>query len=316
MFNKAILTDLEKRLPRPIYFIWSEDKLFLDEFLEKAVGVVAAQLRDFNYNVFYPSSEPSDILDAASTLPLMSQRRLVVIKDFHQFPASAVKTIAVYLAKPCETTCLLILSQKEPKKEFVNLPVFQLKVKDQDIPLWIKQKAQERGVKITDEAQDYLIEFIGNDVGMLSAEIEKLAASGLKTITHKDVMASTGTVREFTAFNLLDAIIGGRKAKAFSILKAIMEGRSSDMAVSVIGALNWHYRQFYTLRYGKGKRPQKMREATYRALFKYLPSYREEDFCQIFRNLHEADIWMKSGGMPEFTLEVLLLKLLKQGAKN
>ncbi|MBI4686617.1 MAG: DNA polymerase III subunit delta [Nitrospirae bacterium] len=316
MFNKALLKDLEKQLPKPVYFIWSEDKLFLEGLLERASEVVVSQLRDFNYNIFYPSAEPSDILDTAFTLPMMSQRRLVVIKDFHQFPASAVKTITTYLGKPCETTCMLILSQKEPKKEFANLPVFLLKVKDQDIPLWIKQKAQEKGMKITDEAQDYLIEFVGNDVGMLSAEIEKLAASGLKAITPKDIMASTGMVREFTAFNLLDAVIGGRKAKAFGILKTIMEGRSSDMAVSIIGALNWHYRQFYSLWYSKGKRPQKMREATYRALFKYLSFYREEDFYQIFRNLHEADICMKSGGMPEFTLEVLLLKLLKQGAKN
>jgi len=59
-----------------------------------------------------------------------------------------------------------------------------------------------------------------------------------------------------------------------------------------------------------------MREKTYRTLVKYVPSFKEENFCRIFQNLHEADLGVKSSGRPELVLEVLLIKLLQQDAWN
>ena len=81
---------------------------------------------------------------------------------------------------------------------------------------------------------------------------------------------------------------------------------------AIIGTLNWHYKQFYALWVNKGKRPAKMRERTYRALVKYVPSFKEENFLRIFQSLHEADLGVKSSGRPELVLEALLFKLLQK----
>jgi len=309
MLNKALETEIKNCLPKPIYLIWSDEKLLLEEALSKAVEVlIGSHLRDFNYNVFYPGANPSEILDTAVTLPVLARRRLVVLKDFHQFPNAHIKAMTPYFMKPCESTCVLILSQKEPKMA-VDLPVFHLRIKEHDIPAWVRQRAYERGIRITDSAVDYLVEFVGHDTGLLQAEIEKLALSGLKSIDDKDIAPFIGMVRDYTAFNLIDSIMGGDKARAFRILKTLLEGRSSDVTL-ILGAVSWHYRQFYALWEGRGKRPPKMREATYRRLLRYLPSYTEDDFYRIFQSLHEADIGIKTSGRPELILEMLLIKLL------
>ena len=60
----------------------------------------------------------------------------------------------------------------------------------------------------------------------------------------------------------------------------------------------------------------KMREKTYRALVKYVAAFRENDFYQIFRNLHEADIAIKTSGRPGLSLEVLMIKLLQRERVN
>lgn len=323
MLNKALQKEIGKFLPKPVYFIWGEDTLLLEEVLTKAVEVViASHLKDFNYDTFYPSANPHEVLDAASTLPLMSSRRLVVLKDFHLFPISNIKVITTYFEKPCESTCMLIFSQKEPRKiarevidKFSDLPVFHIEIKEADIPAWVKQKAQEKGIKLTNNAVDYLIEFVGHDTGLLMGEIEKLSLSGLKSIDSKDIVSFTNMVRDYTAFNLIDAIITGNKIKAFRILKTLLEGRSFKVE-SILGALNWHYRQFYNLYKGKGKRPQKMKETTYKGLLKYLPSYTERHFYHIFHELHQADIGIKSSGRPELNLEILLIKLLQRGSES
>ncbi len=315
MLNKTLEREIEKCLPKPIYFIWSEEALFLEEVLAKAVTLlIASNLKDFNYDVFYPGADPHEVLDTATTLPLMAPRRLVVLKDFHQFPEAHIKAMIPYFKKPCESTCMLILSQKEPKA-VIDLPIFPIKIKEYDIPQWVRQKAHEKGVRMTDSAVEHLIESVGTDIGLLHMEIEKLALSGLQSIDDKDIASLTGVMRDYTAFNLIDSIITGNKAKAFRILKILFQGRSSDVT-SILGALNWHYRQFYALWKGRGKRPPKMRDTTYKTLLKYLPSYTEVDFYYTFQNLHEADVGIKTSGRPELTLEMLLIKLLEPKARN
>lgn len=316
MLNKGLDAEIKKCLPKPVYFICSEENFFLEEVLAKAIEVVlASHIKEFNCNIFYPPSPPNEILDAARTVPFMAPRRLIVIKDFHQFPETDRAKIVSYFKQPCDSTCMLILSQKEPKKqkneEELNAPVFHLKIRDSEVPVWIKQKAHEKGINITQSAVDYLIELVGTDIGLLTAELEKFSLSGIKTIDGKEILSLAGTMREYTAFNLVDAIIAGKKSKAFRILKAL-----SSKPEAILGALNWHYKQFYTLWEEKGRRPGKMPDTKYRMLLKYLASYTEDDFHHIFRNLHEADIGIKTSGKPELALEFLLIKLLQQKAMN
>ncbi|MBI5195966.1 MAG: DNA polymerase III subunit delta [Nitrospirae bacterium] len=322
MLNKGLEKELKKHLPQPIYFVWSAENFFLDDFLSKAVDMVlAGHLKDFNFNVFYPETVPNEIIDSALTLPFMAPRRLVVVRDFHQFQKSFIKALEPYLKQPSQSTCMLILSQVKPKTRkdqknlFDDVPVFPLIIKEADVPAWIKQRAHEKGINMTQGAVDYLIEFLGHDIGLLAAELEKFSASGLKLIGGKDILSLTGMMREYTVFNLVDAVMANNKANAFRILKVLFE--NGFEATSILGALNWHYRQFYNLWEGKGKRVLKMGEITYRTLLKHLPSCTEKYFSGIFQCMHEADAGIKtSTGRPEVIMELLLLKLLQPHSMN
>jgi DNA polymerase-3 subunit delta len=317
MQNKTLLNEIEKGLPGPVYYIWSEESLFLEDSFARCVETVIDPVNaDFNYDVFYPSSEPHAIIDAASTLPFMTQRRLVVIKDFHQFKAPAIKVLSPYLDGPSESTCLIILSRKAPKKALkFKWKVFSLNIREYEIPAWLKNAAARKNVKLTKDAVESLIEFVGYDAGLLMMEVEKLALSGSGTITGKDIASSTSMMRTFTTFDLLDSLVTGQKTRSFRILKTMFSGSSMEAPV-ILGTLNWHYKQFYSLWLNKGKRPAKMREKTFRALKTHLSSFRERDFLHIFQSLHEADLGIKSSGRPELEIEVLLIKLLQKGALN
>ncbi len=119
MLNEKFHKELKKGLPNSLYFLWSKESFFLDEALVKATEVVITPYqKDFNYDVFYPSTSPQKILDVVSTLPFSAPRRLVILKDFHRFSTPHLKALTPYFKKPCETTCMLILSQKEPKLNF------------------------------------------------------------------------------------------------------------------------------------------------------------------------------------------------------
>lgn len=317
MQNKALLKEFEKGLPGAIYYLWSEESMFLEESLSKCAGIVLdPDNMDFNYDLFYSTSEPQEILNAASTLPFMAQRRLVVIKDFHQLKAPAVKVLTPYLNEPSESTCMVILSQKAPKKAHnFKWKTFSLNIRENDIPAWLKNAAAGKNLKLTNDAVESLIEFVGYDVGLLMMEVDKLALSGKGTITGKDIAASTSMMRTFTPFDLLDSLISGQKTRSFRILKTMFSGSSMEAPV-ILGTLNWHYKQFYSLWLNKGRRPAKMREKTFRSLKSHLLSFSERHFLHIFQSLHEADLGIKTSGRPELEIEVLLIKLLQKGALN
>jgi len=316
MPNNEFNRELKKGLPEPIYLLWSKENFFLEEALNNVIKVFfASEQKDFNYNIFYPDANPQDILDAALTLPFLAPRRLIILKDFHQFSEGHMEVLNRYFKEPSDTTCMVLLSSKEPKLKNLKLQIYPLNIRESDMPGWIKQIAAQNGIKLSDDAVKYLMEFVGTDVGLLASEVRKLTFLGIKDIEKKDIIDSIGMTKEYTPFNLVDALIAGEKTKAFRILKALAEGRTSDM-VSILGALNWHYKEFYTLWENKGKRPLKMKESTYRTLLRYLPYFKEEYFHQIFQYLHEADIEMKSSSRPQITLEVLLIKLLQAGARS
>ena len=317
MLNKTLLGEIEKGLPSPLYYVWSEESCFLEDALSRFVEVViSSHPADFNYDTFESSTPVQEIINAASTLPFMAPRRLVVIKDFQEFKTPAVKMLKKYLDSPSETTCMLILSRKAARATLkVKWKSIGLNIKEWEIPAWLRQAAAARGLKLSNDAVDYLIEFVGYEIGMLLMELEKLALSGKKTITGEDIRATTGMMRKYTTFDLVDSIIAGQKARAFRILKAMFGGSSMEAPV-ILGTLNWHYKQFYTLWLNKGKRPARMREKTFRGLSKYLPSYTEDSFFNIFQSLHEADIGVKTSGRPELVIELLLIKLIQKRRLN
>lgn len=317
MPNKVLQKEFGKGLPHPLYYIWSEEACFLEEALSKfPETVIASGPKDFNYDVFDSSSNAQEIVDAASTLPVMAPRRLVVLKDFHQLTAPALQVLTPYLSGPSATTCMVVLSQKAPKASLkFNWNVIGLNIKEWDIPAWLKNAAAGKGVRLTNEAVEMLIEFVGYDIGLLLMEVEKLALSGNRTVTEKDIMASTSMMRKYTSFDLVDTLIAGQRTRAFRILKTMLSGNAFDAPV-ILGTLNWHFKQFYTLWVNGGKRPVKMKEKTYRSLVKYVPSFKEHDFFHIFKSLHEADLGIKTTGRPELVLEILLIRLLQKGAWN
>lgn len=315
MLNKSLSKEFANGLPGTLYYLWSEESCFLEEALSKVIEIIVDPgTRDFNYDLFDSSSEPQGIIDASSTLPFMTQRRLVVIKDFHLFKAPGIKKLIIYLNDLPESTCMVVLSQKAPRASLkINWKTFALNIKEYDVPVWLKQKAAEKGIKLTDDAVDNLIDFVGYEIGLLLMEIEKLSLAGNKTVTGKDIVSTTSMMRNYTPFDLLDSLISDRKSRAFSILKTILEKNAMEATI-ILGTLNWHFKQFHALWLNRGKKPMKMRTKTYNILRKHLSSFNENDFFRIFKSLHEADLGIKTSGRPGLVLEVLLIKLLQRGA--
>ncbi|MCL2335627.1 MAG: hypothetical protein FWC57_06140, partial [Endomicrobia bacterium] len=102
----------------PVYLFAGEEFYLIDRCLAGAERALNAD--DLNKEVFHAGeSSADDILNALQTLPFLSDRRIVVIKETHKLKAADAEILSGYVSNPVETSSLIMLYPGNYKKESV-----------------------------------------------------------------------------------------------------------------------------------------------------------------------------------------------------
>ena len=294
MSIKQFQQELSKGMPAPVYLLYSSE----DFLLYEALSAIKEQFSDavgFNFDA-YDIKSPDDtipveqIVDIVNTMPFISARRIVVIHNVQKLAKKDVQKIEAYLLNPTDTALLVMFHTGAAPKLFGaaasgNIKTIALTVQEKDLPLWIKEQAKQKKVRLTDSAVEYLLTMVGTDLGMLSAEIEKLACFiSDRVIDVADLRSVIYSGVEYTAFDLLDAIKRKDAKEVFRIFENVTKNQEPQM---LLGALNYYY----------GRQGS---------------AYQQKDPSGPFHTiklLHEADIDIKTSR--KYVIENLLVKLLK-----
>jgi len=302
MSQKQFQNELRKNLPSPLYILYSTENFLLYE----ALSLIKEQLHGadvFNFEVFdIESSDPrvpmEDMLDSLNTLPLMSQRRTVIIRNIQKLTKKDIKKLEVYLENPSSTSLLVMLIEGRAPKLFEdrsvkNLVGISLNIREIDMPWWVKEKGKRKGLTFTDGAVEYLISSVGTDPGMLHAEIEKFSSWGKNVIDIPDIKAMVYAGVEYTGFDLFEALMKRDAGEVFRIFEHLSRTIAPQM---LLGALNWKYELLWT------KSPEVRKDEQH------------HEFYEIFRLLHEADASIKRSR--SYVMEDLLRKLLRLNGRS
>ncbi len=295
--------ELSRGLPSPVYLLYSAE----DFLLYEALSLIKEQCRDavgFNFDE-YDMKSPDDtipveqILDILNTLPFISARRVVVINNIQKLARKDIQKLDDYLLDPAGTALLVMLHAGAAPKLFDaktagSMKTIALTIQERDLPVWIKEQAGQKKVRLTDGAVEYLIAVAGTDLGMLSAEIEKLACIvSDRTIDIADLRGIIYSGAEYNAFDLLDALKKKDAKEAFRIFESVTKVQEPQM---LLGALNYYYG-----RQGPDYRPGVSEKGA-------------TGHADTIRLLHEADIAIKTSH--RYVIEDLLVKLLKKTSRQ
>jgi DNA polymerase III subunit delta len=161
-----------------------------------------------------------EVVSLCNTMPFLSDRRLVVIRNVHKLTAGDSQKIRDYLSDPCPATTLILTmeGQKDEKRFTKGLtsPIETVRfdaLKGRDIIDWILDRAQSFGKKIDRDAASLLSDATGGNVWFMASEIEKL---GLYTkdrpvISIKDVESLVMRSLEPPVFAFLDSLFDRKK---------------------------------------------------------------------------------------------------------
>lgn len=247
MSNAALksLRDVLKRQSfDAAYYICGEDDFQKDQAMRQLIAAaVDPTVRDFNLDVRRGQDVDPKTLDALlSSVPMMAERRVVVIRDAGALRRDTRNTVEQYLENPSADTLLLLVEAASGKtdKDLARLATtldFDLLTADR-IPRWIAHHVTaELKTGISAGAIDLLQVAVGNDLQQLVTELEKLAsfANG-REITEDVVSEVVGVRRGETMADLLDAI-GRRDVKRALALVNHVLAQPKTSAVLIVMAL-------------------------------------------------------------------------------
>lgn len=131
-------------------------------------------------------------------------------------------------------------------KAIRNSKVQEIKVdkfkKSEDYEIWIKSEFKSRKRKITDEAVTILKSAIGEDLRELAAAVSQLSTDVLSDpISEIDILQYYQGIAEVRSYEIADAILNKKTAKALNLLYASLE-QDPNSAIPIVSSLSSNVR--------------------------------------------------------------------------
>ncbi len=213
---------------------------------------------------------PQEVIAACDTVPFLGGGRLVVIEgllkaagrgkkraasrsrtpapvepgDDAEANVGAWSALVDYVPRLPETTTLVLIDDEAPAtgliaglKPYATIEEFK-RPDEKQMAGFVMNRAKQTGIKIDVPAAKLLGELIGNDVWMLTNEMDKLAAyAGNDVIREADVSTLVSRAKEHKGYELSDAVASGQGAKAAKLIQELVEdGQACGVLLSnVVG---------------------------------------------------------------------------------
>jgi DNA polymerase-3 subunit delta len=287
-------------------------------------------LREFNESSFSLLTDSAlAAIAAAEQLPMMSERRVVRIKDFAKLRETDEDIMIRYLSRPADSTVMVFVADDLDKRKkltkallascaVVEFPA----MKDAEAKAWARTRLQELETMADERVLSEVVSLVGTNLQTLRSELDKLAAAAIETrqITMELVDQLIGRSRELSNFDLGDHLVAGDRRRALETLHRLLE---DDVApVMLLGLIAGNY---HRLALAKELLKRGARDEVYRLVYgppakrdAFMNTLQRSDATKIARGIQliaAADLAIKSslggsgGKGARLQLEVLVCEL-------
>ena len=323
-------SELERSLReqvRPLYLLLGSE-IYLRRVAAQAITDAALSrtlLRDFNESAFSLLSDPvQSAIAAADQLPMMSDMRVVRIRDFAKLRDADEEVLIRYLNNPAPSTVMIFIADdldKRKKSTKVLLDVCTVvefpTLKDAEAKAWAKTRLKELKITADDQVLSEIIRLVGTDVQTLSNELDKLASAAASTnrITPDLVDELIGRSRELSNFELGDHLLAGNRKRALETLHRLLEDGAEPVMLVGLIAGNYHRLALGKHLLARGGRDELLRNISLPPFKRdsYISTLQRSSAEKIARGIQltaAADLAIKtSQATPRLQLEMLVCEL-------
>ena len=324
MTGSELTKELSAGRVRPAYLIAGVELLLRDDALAAiASAVLGSGPRDFNLDRLEVSkSTPGRLEEALASLPLLADRRLVVVRETEgrgaKIDAAWTAVFENWLAQPQESlgaVLVVVVSKVDRRTKWVKAfrdPAATIACDPprgaRELAKFLKAEAKAQRVELSADAAGLLGERVGPQLLLLRQEIEKAAllAGAGEPIERKHVEATVAAVADEPIWDLTDAIGQGKTADAVDLLARMLSHGAA--APAILGALASHFRKLVRVGHGDSVAGPPF---VVRKLEQQARRYTARRLVICLRAIHRADVELKGASVmrPERALEQLVLTL-------
>lgn len=217
--TKQVLADAQKRQYASVYLFTGEENYYIDylsDYFEQ--HVVEAGCRDIDQVVVYGNeTNMVQVIGLARQFPMMSSRRLVMVKEAQAIAAKDWEPLVAYLKQPQPQTVLVFCyrnksldkrskAYKALSEQGVILDAARLD--EERVPVWIANYLKKRNHAITERAAGLIAMTIGNEMDKIANELDKLClmVPSDTVITEDVVDKAIGISKDYNIYELQTAI--------------------------------------------------------------------------------------------------------------
>lgn len=346
---KNLVQELKSGKVQPVYLLCGEETFFPDRLQDRFTGMIPQEARDFNLDILYGLDATLDqVLSISKSYPMMAEKRMVVVRDFLRLfdtkkdekedEDSAVHAgpddLLAYIENPNPASILILIDEKAPPgntrlgkglKNSKSVGFYEFPyVPEHQLPGWISGWVKHtHDAAIEPDAAQLLASHLGHNILQLTVEIEKLATAKKQgeAISQDDVRSHVGFSREFTIFELQDAVAARDLEKSLHIAGQILR-LADSVPGEVIKTIAFFYSMFSNVwqiqRLRAKNLPDKqiMKETGIGSPFYFnklsdiARSFQYRETLDIFEALLDADKAVK--GFSKLDAEAILLMTLKK----
>ncbi|HYW34925.1 MAG TPA: DNA polymerase III subunit delta [Balneolaceae bacterium] len=344
VYKKALdqLTSPEKQ--KPVYYFCGEENFFLARLQEAAENLMPPEHEDFNLDIIYARDKsPEQVLGIARSFPMMAEQRIVIVRDFLSLNISSynqtgkgggLDAFLPYFSQPNPSTLLVLFDEKKPsgrtklgkaitKNEQVGFFKFE-EVKDYLLPDWVIEWTSTHHQKTMEpEAARMLAQSVGNNLQVLSSEIDKVCTfvDTSERITSADVKKTAGSYRQYSVFELKDALFEKDYDQSLFIAERMLQHASTEKG-EIIRSVGFFYNIFSNIwrirrLASKGKSKKQIQNTLgisntwyFNKLWDDASAFSLSDMPRIFEALLDADSAAK--GFSQVDAATILLLMIKR----
>ncbi|EIA07559.1 DNA polymerase III subunit delta [Flavobacterium frigoris] len=323
-----ILNDIKGGNIKPIYFLMGEEAYYIDiisDYIEK--NVLSEEEKGFNQTVLYGRDVSiEDVVSTAKRYPMMAERQVVIVKEAQDL-SRTIDKLESYAENPMLTTVLVICykyktldKRKKATKSLAKsgLVYESKKLYENQVGDWIKRILANKKYTIEPKANAMLVEFLGNNLGKINNELEKLQIVLPKgsVITPKDIEENIGFSKDFNVFELRKAIGERNQLKAYTIAENFANNPKENPMVVTTSLVFGFFIQLLKYHGLKDKNPKNVASVIGVNPFfmkEYdvaLKNYPMRKVSQIVASLRDIDVKSKGVGANAMSNSDLLREML------
>ncbi len=221
-----------------IIFIYGPDTFRSRIYLKKMIDKFKADRDPAGYNITeldcLNSEEVQKVMSEILAIPFLAEKRMVIVKNLISSKEVELKKELRRRIeeKDLPETSIIVVSEESEKfrakadKEFLELlkkekykEYFKV-LEGKELSVWVNQEVKMRGGSIDRKALSYIVDNFNSDMWSLSHLVDQLTAyKSDGKVELEDVKKFLEEKIDDNIFNLVDAIVAGKKDQAFKMMR-------------------------------------------------------------------------------------------------